>query len=177
MGLNCGKRVLMAMSGGVDSSVAALVLRDGGYDVEGVTMRLFDNEDACLVDEKSCCSLKDAEDARQVCLEIGIPHIVYNFSQTFNEDVVDRFCNGYLSGQKQRTAGKLAADFVLFHELRDGARGKLACRPCGKYGITARVGDQKVHRNLGTLHFAGNNEIGKGKVNGGRADGFGTGTV
>ena len=90
-------RVLMAMSGGVDSSVSALLLRDAGFDVEGVTLKLFDNEDACIVDEKSCCSLKDAEDARQVCLELGIPHFVYNFTRTFNEDVIDRFCNGYLS--------------------------------------------------------------------------------
>ena len=87
----------MAMSGGVDSSVSALLLRDAGYDVEGVTMKLFDNEDACIVDEKSCCSLKDAEDARQVCLELGIPHFVYNFTRTFNEAVIDRFCNGYLA--------------------------------------------------------------------------------
>lgn len=92
-----GKRVLMAMSGGVDSSVSALVLRDEGYDVEGVTLKLFDNDDACIVDEKSCCSLKDAEDARQVCLGLGIPHFVYNFTRTFNEAVIDRFCDSYLS--------------------------------------------------------------------------------
>lgn len=89
----------MAMSGGVDSSVSALVLRDTGYDVEGVTLKLFDNEDACIDDKKSCCSLKDAEDARQVCLSLGIPHFVYNFSRTFNEAVINRFCEGYLSGQ------------------------------------------------------------------------------
>ena len=98
MDANSGKRVLMAMSGGVDSSVAALVLRDGGYEVEGVTMKLFDNADANLDSEKSCCSLKDAEDARQVCLDLGIPHIVYNLSHAFIHDVMDRFCNGYLSG-------------------------------------------------------------------------------
>ena len=90
-------RVLMAMSGGVDSSVSALLLRDAGYDVEGVTMKLFDNDDALIVGEQTCCSLKDAEDARQVCLEIGIPHFVYNFTRTFNECVIDRFCNGYLA--------------------------------------------------------------------------------
>ena len=94
-----GNRVLMAMSGGVDSSVSALVLRDEGYEVEGVTLKLFDNEDACIVDEKTCCSLKDAEDARQVCLDLGIPHFVYNFTRTFNADVIDRFCEGYLRGE------------------------------------------------------------------------------
>ncbi len=97
MGRSSNNRVLMAMSGGVDSSVSALVLRDAGFDVEGVTLKLFDNDDACIVDEKSCCSLKDAEDARQVCLELGIPHFVYNFTRTFNEAVIDRFCESYLN--------------------------------------------------------------------------------
>lgn len=93
------QRVLMAMSGGVDSSVSALVLQSQGYAVEGVTLKLFDNDDVGIEGESTCCSLKDAEDARQVCLGIGIPHFVYNFTRTFNADVIDRFCRGYLSGQ------------------------------------------------------------------------------
>ena len=97
--MNNGERVLVAMSGGVDSSVAALVLRDAGYDVEGVTLKLFDNDDALVTRESTCCSLADAEDARQVCLGLGLPHIVYNFSRTFNRDVIDRFCSGYLRGE------------------------------------------------------------------------------
>lgn len=92
-------KVLVAMSGGVDSSVSALVLRDAGYDVEGVTLKLFDNDDACIEGESTCCSLKDAEDALQVCLELGVPHIVYNFTRTFNADVIDRFCDSYLQGE------------------------------------------------------------------------------
>ena len=99
METNKGKRVLIAMSGGVDSSVSALVLRDAGYVVEGVTLKLFDNDDACIAGESTCCSLKDAEDARQVCLDLDIPHFVYNFTRTFNADVIDRFCNGYLRGE------------------------------------------------------------------------------
>ena len=95
---NTGKKVLMAMSGGVDSSVAALVLRDAGYAVTGVTMKLFDNEDAFLEDNKTCCSLTDADDARQVCLTLGLEHFVYNFSRAFNADVIDRFCTSYLRG-------------------------------------------------------------------------------
>ena len=93
------ERVLVAMSGGVDSSVAALVLRDAGLDVEGVTLKLFDNDDALVEDESTCCSLADAQDALQVCLELGVPHIVYNFSRTFNRNVIDRFCDGYLRGE------------------------------------------------------------------------------
>ena len=87
------------MSGGVDSSVSALVLRDEGYEVEGVTMKLFDNDDAFIEDEQTCCSTRDVEDARQVCLELGIPHFVYNFTGPFATEVIDRFCNSYLSGQ------------------------------------------------------------------------------
>ena len=91
-------KVLVAMSGGVDSSVAALVLRDAGFDVTGMTLRLFDNDGFAAEGEASCSSLKDAEDARQVCFDLGIPHFVYNYTAAFASDVVDRFCQGYLSG-------------------------------------------------------------------------------
>ena len=93
------EKVLMAMSGGVDSSVGALVLRDAGFDVTGVTMRLFGNDDIFIEGESSCCSLDDVEDARQVCLDLGIEHFVYNFSHSFAEHVVDRFCHAYLTGE------------------------------------------------------------------------------
>jgi tRNA-specific 2-thiouridylase len=92
-------RALAAMSGGVDSSVAAYLLTDQGFETEGVTLKLFENEDACLASSRVCCSLKDAEEARQVCLTLGIPHFVYNFTRTFNHDVIDRFCDGYLAGE------------------------------------------------------------------------------
>lgn len=92
-------KVLMAMSGGVDSSVSAFLLHDSGFEVEGVTLKLFENDDAFVADEQTCCSLKDAEDARQVCLELGIPHFVYNFTRTFNEAVIERFCESYLRGE------------------------------------------------------------------------------
>ncbi len=85
------------MSGGVDSSVSALILLEAGFDVEGVTMRLFDNDDA-FIDSSSCCSLEDVEDARNVCLTLGIPHFTYNFTGAFNEDVIARFCQSYLEG-------------------------------------------------------------------------------
>lgn len=93
------ERVLMAMSGGVDSSVGALVLRDAGFDVTGVTMKLFGNDDIFIEGESSCCSLDDVEDARQVCLELGLEHFVYNFTHSFAENVVDRFCQAYLMGE------------------------------------------------------------------------------
>ncbi|MBR0404996.1 MAG: tRNA 2-thiouridine(34) synthase MnmA [Eggerthellaceae bacterium] len=93
------EKVLMAMSGGVDSSVGALVLRDAGYDVTGVTMKLFGNDDIFVEGESSCCSLDDVEDARQVCLDLGLEHFVYNFTHSFAEHVVERFCRAYLAGE------------------------------------------------------------------------------
>ena len=94
-----GNKVLVAMSGGVDSSVAALMLRDAGYNVTGATLRLFSNDGAFIEGESTCCSIDDVNDALQVCLELGIPHFVYNFARTFNADVIDRFCNSYLNGE------------------------------------------------------------------------------
>ena len=98
------ERVLVAMSGGVDSSVAALLLRDAGYDAMGVTMKLFDNEvagagGACVVGESTCCSQSDVEDARQVAFGLGLEHFTFNFTGTFGCEVIDRFCDAYLHGR------------------------------------------------------------------------------
>ena len=93
------EKVLMAMSGGVDSSVGALVLRDAGYDVTGVTMKLIDNDAIFIEGESGCCTLDDVEDARQVCLDLGLEHFVYNFTHSFEENVVNRFCRAYLMGE------------------------------------------------------------------------------
>ena len=70
------KKALIAMSGGVDSSVAAYLMKEAGYDCIGVTMKLYDNEDIGMAREKTCCSLSDIEDARSVCVKLGI-HIMY----------------------------------------------------------------------------------------------------
>jgi tRNA-specific 2-thiouridylase len=92
------ERVLIAMSGGVDSSVAACLAQREGYDCTGVTMRLFDNEDIGIERENSCCSLADVEDARSVCNRLGIPYYVFNFTDSFAEQVVDRFIAAYEQG-------------------------------------------------------------------------------
>lgn len=93
------KKVLVAMSGGVDSSVAAQLTKDMGYDCIGVTMRLFDNEDAGICSDKTCCSLDDSEDARLVCNKIGIKHYVLDFRGDFHKCVIDRFVNSYEVGE------------------------------------------------------------------------------
>ncbi len=86
------------MSGGVDSSVAAYVLKDDGYDLIGITMKLFHNEDIGIPKEHSCCSLDDVEDARSVASTLGIPYYVLNFSERFGEDVIGRFISAYENG-------------------------------------------------------------------------------
>lgn len=86
------KKVLVGMSGGVDSSVCAVILKDKGYRVTGATLKLFDSED------KGCCSLSDVEDARFVSNKIGIDHFVYNFKENFKENVIERFVSDYENG-------------------------------------------------------------------------------
>ncbi len=94
------RRVLCAMSGGVDSSVAAQLLVDAGYDVMGVTMKLFDNDGIFLDEEnRTCCSLDDVEDARSVAVRLGIPYHVFNYKGKFETCVIARFCEGYLRGE------------------------------------------------------------------------------
>jgi tRNA-specific 2-thiouridylase len=87
------------MSGGVDSSVAAYLLTQQGYDCTGATMRLFDDEMAGVVLESGCCSLADVEDARAVCTKLGIPHYTLNFADEFTERVIEPFVSAYQRGE------------------------------------------------------------------------------
>ena len=91
------ERVLVAMSGGVDSSVAAALLVEQGYDVVGATMKLFCHGDE--VPDRPCCSLDSINDARRVCQQVGIPHYVLNLESAFGHDVVDDFVNEYSRGR------------------------------------------------------------------------------
>lgn len=95
-----GKKVVVAMSGGVDSSVAAVLLREQGYEVIGIALQTTDyskyrNDDT----GGTCCSIKDMEDARRVAEKIGIPFYVLNTEKTFDSNVVDYFVNDYMQGR------------------------------------------------------------------------------
>ncbi|MCH5303893.1 MAG: tRNA 2-thiouridine(34) synthase MnmA [Ruminococcus sp.] len=92
------KKALIAMSGGVDSSVASLLIKEAGYESVGITMKLYDNEDVGIKKSNTCCSLDDIADARAVCNKLGIPYYVFNFRDSFNEKVISRFIKAYENG-------------------------------------------------------------------------------
>ena len=92
-------KILIAMSGGVDSSVAAKLLCDAGNECIGYTMKLFDNCDAGLSRSRTCCSLDDIEDARSVAFSLGMRYYVFNFKDDFREKVIKKFASAYLAGQ------------------------------------------------------------------------------
>ena len=91
-------RVVVAMSGGVDSSVVAALLKREGYDVVGITLQLYDHG-AAVHRKGACCAGQDIHDARRVAETIGIPHYVLDYESRFREAVIDRFAQSYLDGE------------------------------------------------------------------------------
>jgi tRNA-specific 2-thiouridylase len=114
-------RIVVAMSGGVDSSVAAALLAEQGHDVIGLSMQLYDQSDG----ERSfgsCCSLDDLHDARRVAAAIDIPHYIMNFERQFDEQVVSNFVREYASGRTPLPCAHCNSD-LKFATLLDRARG------------------------------------------------------
>lgn len=132
-------RIVVAMSGGVDSSVVAGILKRENYDVIGVTLQLYDHG-AAVHRAGSCCAGQDIEDARRVCEELGIPHYVLDYEARFKEAVINPFANSYVSGETPipcvacnqtvkfadllQTARELGADALATgHYIRSKAHG------------------------------------------------------
>ena len=91
-------KALIAMSGGVDSSLAAKLMKDKGFDCIGCTMKLYHNEDAGIESSRTCCSLDDVEDARSVAYKLGMPFYVFNFTEAFRDTVIRKFIESYEKG-------------------------------------------------------------------------------
>src|SRR5919206_3369031 len=114
-------RIAVAMSGGVDSSVAAALLAEEGHDVIGVSMQLYDQTGG-QTSFGSCCTLDDLHDARRVAAAINIPHYILNFERQFDEQVVSNFIAQYASGRTPLPCARCNSD-LKFAALAERAAG------------------------------------------------------
>ncbi|MGR3468214.1 MAG: tRNA 2-thiouridine(34) synthase MnmA [Shimia sp.] len=139
-------RVVVAMSGGVDSSVVAAVLKREGYDVVGVTLQLYDHG-AALAKKGACCAGRDIHDARRVAEEMGFPHYVLDYENIFKDAVIDAFADGYLAGATPVPCIR-CNERVKFKDLLGTARDLEAdCMATGHY-IQRKMGPlgAELHR-------------------------------
>ena len=135
------KKAIIAMRGGVDSSVAALLCQQQGFDCVGVTLALTDNSDRGLPEEafpgeRTCCSVDDVADARSVAFRLGMPFYVFNFKEAFRREVMDRFAAAYQRGETPNPCID-CNPYIKFAKLMH--RGAVIGFPYGATGQYARV--------------------------------------
>ena len=137
------KKALIAMSGGVDSSVAAFLTQQAGFDCIGVTMRLYDNAPDETSDSNTCCALEDVEDARSVARRLGMPFYAFNFKADFREKVIDRFVHCYECGLTPNPCIECNRHLKFDHLLRRGL--ELGC----DYVVTGHYAQIRQDENTG----------------------------
>ena len=115
------KRVVVAMSGGVDSSVVACLLKERGYDVIGITLQLY-KSNLQITNKKSCCAGQDIYDAKEVASKINIPHYVLDYEEKFNDLVIKNFVDSYQNGETPIPCVQ-CNQYVKFSELLNTAKG------------------------------------------------------